>query len=148
MLFDAGDNEGPGGDARDPVMNKILQKMESLERKIENSHETLEKQLSSFNASINACCPAGDKPRTVTAPTDKPTSPPSSNPYSNDVCTTPGDVKPHDCADIKKNGDSPVDGVYTVCVGPDRHPIQVYCDMTTEAGGWIVCITACFISQK
>jgi len=44
-----------------------------------------------------------------------------------------------DCYDIYKSGVR-ADGVSTVYAGGTRRPVEVYCDMTTDRGGWTVCI--------
>ncbi|XP_067431339.1 tenascin-like isoform X2 [Thunnus thynnus] len=45
---------------------------------------------------------------------------------------------PKDCAQILLNGET-TSGLYTIYVGGEEsQPIQVYCDMTTDSGGWMV----------
>uniref|UniRef100_A0A673XNR0 Tenascin Cb n=1 Tax=Salmo trutta TaxID=8032 RepID=A0A673XNR0_SALTR len=45
---------------------------------------------------------------------------------------------PRDCSQALLNGDT-VSGVHTIYLGGDEsQPIQVYCDMDTDGGGWIV----------
>ncbi|XP_075903228.1 tenascin isoform X3 [Nelusetta ayraudi] len=56
------------------------------------------------------------------------------------VFTTAGVLyrHPRDCSQTLLNGDTS-SGLYTVYLGGDEsQPIQVYCDMATDGGGWIV----------
>ncbi|XP_076797562.1 tenascin-R isoform X2 [Arvicanthis niloticus] len=56
------------------------------------------------------------------------------------VFTTGGRVfsHPQDCAQHLMNGDT-LSGVYTIFLnGELSHKLQVFCDMTTDGGGWIV----------
>ncbi|KAF3849293.1 hypothetical protein F7725_015790 [Dissostichus mawsoni] len=56
------------------------------------------------------------------------------------VFTTIGQLYRHakDCAEILLNGET-TSGLYTISVGGEEsQPIQVYCDMTTDRGGWMI----------
>ncbi|XP_053709923.1 tenascin-like isoform X1 [Synchiropus splendidus] len=56
------------------------------------------------------------------------------------VFTTVGQMHqfPKDCAQVLVNGET-ASGVYTIYVaGEESQPLQVYCDMSTDGGGWLV----------
>lgn len=46
--------------------------------------------------------------------------------------------RPKDCAQVLLNGET-TSGLYTVYIGGEEsQPVQVYCDMSTDGGGWMV----------
>lgn len=63
---------------------------------------------------------------------------PDSPPF---ICSSPGSrlfATPQNCAQHLLNGET-LSGVYTIYVNRDpSQGVQVYCDMTTDEGGWIV----------
>jgi len=43
-----------------------------------------------------------------------------------------------DCSEILRAQPGSSSGVYTIVIGSTNRSVQVYCDMTTNAGGWTV----------
>ena len=83
---------------------------------VKSTLETLENMLEGLDARrVVACCATLGRTSSASYATVTPTA-------------SPG--KPCDCANIINNGDSHGNGKYTVYIGHQRAPVEVYCDMT------------------
>ncbi|KAI0218588.1 hypothetical protein LSAT2_029703 [Lamellibrachia satsuma] len=53
------------------------------------------------------------------------------------VCLTKQDLRAYDCADLLRQGYT-ASGVYTIYIHGPTDTMEVYCDMETDGGGWLV----------
>jgi len=46
--------------------------------------------------------------------------------------------RPRDCSDVKRQFGGRISSIYIVPIDVTKGPTPVFCDMTTQAGGWTV----------